>query len=98
MPNEPKPTSKRQPMTLKATAMPGESEDLALAKITLDPAVQAAVTLNEYGKVFGELDLSGLIESLTAQTKAVADGDLRRSEAMLTTQAHTLDAQSTPSI
>ncbi len=40
----------------------------------------------------GNLDLSGLIDALTAQTKAVTDGDLGRGEAMLTAQAHTLDA------
>ena len=92
MPNKRKPTTSRQPRQLEATAMPGEKEGLAIAKTALRPTVQAAITLNEYGKVFGELDLSGLIESLTAQTKAVSNGDLRRSEAMLTAQAHTLDA------
>lgn len=92
MPNKPKPNAKRQPRQLAAIAMPGEDEALAIAKFTLRPTVQAAVTLSEYGKVFGNLDLSGLIESLQAQVKAVSDGDLKRSEAMLTAQAHTLDA------
>ena len=36
--------------------------------------------------------MSGLLDSLNEQTKAVIDGDLKRGEAMLTAQAHTLDA------
>ena len=54
--------------------------------------VQAAVTLKEYGKAYGDLDLAGLMESLSAQTKATTEGDLTRAEAMLTAQTHTLDA------
>ncbi len=56
------------------------------------PTVQAAVTLKEYGKSYGDLDPGGLIHSLTEQTRASSDGDLKRAEVMLTTQAHTLDA------
>ena len=43
-------------------------------------------------KSYGDLDLEGLVEALAAQTKAASDGDLGRGEAMLTTQAHILDA------
>jgi hypothetical protein len=50
------------------------------------------VTLKEYGKSFGELDLSGLIDALTVQTEAATGGDLGRGEAMLAVQAHILDA------
>ncbi len=50
------------------------------------------MTLQEYGKSYGNLDLLGLSDALTAQTKAVTDGDLGRGEAMLTAQAHVLDA------
>ena len=39
-----------------------------------------------------DADLVGLIEGLAAQEKAVNDGDLKRAEAMLTIQAHTLDS------
>ncbi|MGB5830963.1 MAG: hypothetical protein WBG92_03110 [Thiohalocapsa sp.] len=54
--------------------------------------MQAAVTIKEYDKSFGDLDLAGLVDSLTEQTRASSDGDLKRAEAMLTAQAHTLDA------
>jgi hypothetical protein len=93
MPGKREPAANRRPKKREAAALPGGSEDLAFAKTALRPTVQAAITLTEYGKeVFGDLDLSGLIDSLTAQTKAVANDDLRQSEAMLTAQAHTLDA------
>lgn len=74
------------------TATDNEDEADAIARTVLSPTVQAAVTLKEYGKPFGNLDLSGLIDSLSEQTQASKDGDLNRAEAMLTAQAHTLDA------
>jgi hypothetical protein len=72
--------------------MPSEDLAVALAQTGLRPTVQAAVTLKEYGKSYGDLDLSGLIYSLTEQTSAAIDGDLKRGEAMLAAQAHCLDA------
>jgi len=71
---------------------PGESADIALARSSLRPTVQAALTLRNYSKGFGEFEMMALIESLTEQTQAVIGGDLGRGEAMLTAQAHTLDA------
>ena len=56
------------------------------------PTVQAAVTIKAYDKSYGDLDLNGLIDALTEQTEASNDGNSSRAEAMLTTQAHTLDA------
>ena len=75
-----------------AAGPPNEDKAVAIARTVLRPTVQAAVTLKEYGKSYGDLELSGLIDALTAQTKAVTDGDLGRGEAMLAAQAHTLDA------
>ena len=63
-----------------------------IAHSVLKPSVQATITLKEYGKPYGDLNLAAMHESLTEQTKAVQDGDLKRGEAMLTAQAHTLDA------
>jgi hypothetical protein len=71
---------------------PDEDFDVALARSALRPTVQAALTLKEYDKKFGDVKLNHLISALTEQTKASNDGDLGRAEAMLTTQAHTLDA------
>ena len=87
-----KSTRKRDPNQITAAGKPDEDQAVAVARTVLRPTVQAAVTLKEYGKSYGDLDLAGLIDSLTEQTRASSDGDLKRAEAMLTTQAHTLDA------
>lgn len=87
-----KPAKKRDPNQIPAAGLPNEDEAVVIARTVLRPTVQAAVTLKQYGKSYGDLDLPGLIDALTTQTKAVADGDLGRGEAMLTTQAHVLDA------
>ena len=92
MANKRKPTKKRDPNQIIAAGPPNEDGAVAIARTVLRPTVQAAVTLKAYGKGYGDLDLSGLIDALTAQTEAVTDGDLGRGEAMLTAQAHTLDA------
>ena len=81
--------AKRDTNTLQAK--PG-AESAAIARTLLRPSVQAAGTLKEYTKRMVDADLVGLIEELTAQEKAVNDGDLKRAEAMLTIQAHTLDS------
>ena len=92
MANKRKPAKKRDPNQIIAAGKPNEDKAVAIARTVLRPTVQAAVTLREYGKSYGDLELSGLIDALTAQTKAVTDGDLGRGEAMLAVQAHTLDA------
>ena len=86
------PAKKRDPNQIIAAGKPNEDKAVAIARTVLRPTVQAAMTLKEYGKSYGDLELSGLIDALTAQTKAVTDGDLGRGEAMLAVQAHTLDA------
>jgi len=92
MANKRKPAQKRDPNQITAAGKPNEDKAVAIARTVLRPTVQAAMTLKEYGKSYGDLELSGLIDALTAQTKAVTDGDLGRGEAMLAVQAHTLDA------
>ena len=87
-----KSTKKRDPNQITAAGKPDEEQAVVIARTVLRPTVQAAVTLKEYGKFYGDLDLGGLIDSLTEQTRASSQGDLKRAEAMLTTQAHTLDA------
>ena len=54
--------------------------------------MQAAVVITDYDKAYGNLDLMALVDALSEQTSAVDKGDLKRAEAMLTAQAHTLDA------
>jgi hypothetical protein len=87
-----KPAKKSKPWQIAAVGKPDEDEGVVIARTVLLPTVQAAVTLKDYGKAYGDLDLSGLINALTVQTKAASDGDLGRGEAMLATQAHILDA------
>jgi hypothetical protein len=87
-----KPAKKRDPNQITAAGSPNEDKADFIVRTVLRPTFQAAMTLKEYDKSYGDLDLSGLIDALTAQTKAVTDGDLGRGEAMLTTQAHVLDA------
>ena len=70
----------------------GETNAKALAEIVLRPTVQSACTLREYTTLSGKMNLSTLIDSLADQVGLVLDGDLGRAEAMLTTQAHCLDA------
>ena len=83
---------KPDPNQITAVGKPNEDKAVAIAHSVLRPTIQASVTLKAYGKSYGDLDLSGLIDALGAQTEAATDGDLTRGEAMLTAQAHTLDA------
>ena len=85
-------TRKPKGNEVPAAAKPDEEPSATIARAVLRPTVQAAVTLKEYGKAFGDLDLPGLIKELRAQTEAASAGDLGRGEAMLATQAHILDA------
>jgi len=92
MPSKRKPKKKSNPDQLTVFTEPGEADGMAIARLALRPTVQAARTLKVYGNSWGDLDLNGLIDSLVEQTKASSEGDLSRAEAMLTSQAHTLDA------
>ena len=87
-----KPSKKRAPNAIIAAEQAGEDEATVLGRTVLRPTVQAAVTLMEYDKPYGDLDLKGIIVALTEQIEASNDGDMKRAEAMLTAQAHTLDA------
>jgi hypothetical protein len=64
-----------------------------LARSYLRPTLQAAATIQAWnkGKVDDGLRLPALIAELGEQVAAVNSGDLRRAEALLITQAHTLD-------
>src|SRR5690348_6017547 len=72
--------------------MAGVPANVAAARIALRPSVRAAVTTQQYSQKFGDLDLTALVDELTAQNTAANKGDLSRLEAMLTSQAHTLEA------
>jgi len=87
-----KPIKKRDPNQIAIPGKLGEDPTVTFARAVLQPELQAAGTLREYGKAYGDQDLNGLIFSLKEQTRASHGGDLNRADAMLTTQAHTLDA------
>jgi hypothetical protein len=84
--------AKCDPNTLTVQAKPDETQAASLAQTALRPSVQGAITVKEYTKGLGDLGLMGLVDELSDQAKTVSDGDLNRAEAMLTVQAHTLDA------
>lgn len=92
MANKRKSSKKRDPNQITAVGGSDEDQAVVIARTVLQPTVQAAITVKEYGKAYGDLDLSGLTESLFNQVEASSNGDLGRAEAMLTAQAHTLDA------
>ena len=83
---------KEDPKALKVARLPDEDLADALARTSLRPTVQAALTLRDYNKVFGELSINTLVDDLGKQCERASSGDLKRAEAILTAQAHTLDA------
>lgn len=68
----------------------GETEGHFLARSALDPSLTGAATISTFSPSF--LDPIALADCLIEQSKVVNDGNLERAEAMLITQAHTLDS------
>jgi hypothetical protein len=87
----PKP-KKEDPNALKLTQQPAETSANTRAHASLRPTVQAALTLMDYNKCFGDLSINTLVDDLGKQCDLASSGDLKRPEAILTAQAHTLDA------
>ncbi len=86
-------SSKEQPHALQVKQkMQTETLADAIARTSLEPSVQAALTVMDYNKEFGELSINKLVDSLVKQSELANKGDLSRAEAILITQAHTLDA------
>ncbi len=70
----------------------GQGKAKALATTALRPTVQAGITATKLlAPEFPEPDLQALVDTLMVHVKLVADGNLARPEAMLVSQAHTLD-------
>ena len=90
---EPIPKPKEEdPRALQVVQQPTETSADALARTTLRPTVQAALTLLDYNKSFGELSITALVDELVKQCELANKSDLSRAESLLTAQAHTLDA------
>ena len=67
------------------------SDQVAHAQSAIRPSVQGATTIQAYHKSLGKTDIGALINELNSQAKTVRDGNLARVEAVLMTQAQTLD-------
>lgn len=78
----------------KAAPSPEIDKDTAkaLAKIAIRPSANAAAVISEYGKMFGDHDISDLMDELVDSIEKVNDGDLKRCEGMLMGQAQALQS------
>jgi hypothetical protein len=77
---------------LALIAEPGEEPSRTVARHLLDPSTTAAGTLNRIHRgISPDSELNGYVAELQAQAKLASDGNLARSESMLTAQAATLD-------
>lgn len=87
----------KKPGSLKLKAEPGDqvaTGPKAAARAILRPTVQGGMTIREVTQnTVGEIDLAELINALSDQARAITrDNNMDRPEAMLMTQASTLDA------
>jgi hypothetical protein len=77
-------------------ADPNEPKDILLARTILRPSVSAGLALHKIERrELGEnsdLTVDALMRELVHQSGQILNGDMSRPEAMLTAQAHTLDA------
>ena len=78
--------------TLNVEAGADADRAALMAQTVLRPTVQAAATLQQYKVAAGDVDIGALIRELQDQAKLASSGNLQRAEALLVTQAHTLDA------
>ncbi|MDQ3245389.1 MAG: hypothetical protein M3Q52_00570, partial [Pseudomonadota bacterium] len=79
--------------SLRVPQASGKSRERSLADTALHPAVNAAATVLCFAKgTFGPLGITETAEALTDNVIAVKAGNLSGPEAMLVSQAHSLDA------
>ncbi len=72
--------------------LPGETDDTSIARGITRPEVGAAATSSYFNLLAKGVDINALVAEMSRQTKVVNDGNLDRAEAMLMSQAHSLDA------
>ena len=82
----------KDPKALRIPQQHSETLADAFAHASLRPTVQAAMTLMEYNKNVGEMSINTLVADLEKQCELASKAHLVRAEALLMTQAHTLDA------
>ena len=70
-----------------------QSPERRMADTAIHPAVSAAATVIKFANgTFGELEITETVEALNDNVQAVKAGDLSGPEAMLISQAHSLNA------
>lgn len=77
---------------IDVSSVGGDDRATTIAKSVLLPTVQAALSIKRLNAEDEAIDVGPLITALREQTNAVIGGNISRGEAMLTAQAHTLDA------
>jgi hypothetical protein len=90
--NQPTQPAKEDPKDVRVQQQEAETAADLRARTSLMPTVQAALTLMDYNKDFGEMSINVLVTDLGKQCELASKGDLARTETLLMAQAHTLDA------
>ena len=83
------PAITHNPKAILVQGFIGDTKDRAIAHSLTCPSTQAASTIHTFEK--SEYDINGFVEELSAQVEAVHSCNMKRAEAMLITQAHTLN-------
>ena len=87
-----KTNAKPDPATTLRLSADSKERNKLLGKIVTDPVVSNAFAARKFSCIASDVDLTTHVESLRRQCEAVHKGDLKHSEAVLVSQAHTLDA------
>ena len=82
----------KDPKALTVARTATETDASAVAHMALRPTVQAALTQTIYNADLGELAISEVVNDLAMLCDLTIMGDMSRAEALLVSQAHTLDA------
>jgi hypothetical protein len=78
---------------LRVTQTAGKSEERGMADTAIHPAVTAAATVLNFAQgTFGQLQITETVEALNDNVAEVKAGNLSGPEAMLVSQAHSLNA------
>ncbi len=84
-------SAKKGEKGLTIVGLPGETEEQAIARTMISPALQSAATINEYVNSPVDLDLQAIIACLDKQVGQVKSGNFDSIEQMMLVQAYTLD-------
>lgn len=90
--NSPAAARRRKQAAPAPSPDPDKSE--ALASLVMRPSLNGAAVVSAYAGAFGTTDddLGALMDQLVADMQVASNGDTKRSEAMLFSQAHALQA------